>query len=358
MHTNQTVNYGLSQFIGTDIPNPLTDYNGDMVKIDTAIKNVADASTDDRDDIAALKVQNGSETLDTTAQTLSGAVNELNTEYGDVNTRLTTAEGKITADEGTLATVVGNVSTLAGKVGAVETKVGTAVLTTTAPDLSGAVNELDADIATEDGKIVALQNQNGSEVLQTTAQTLSGAINELYNAPASGVDADDVSYDNTSSGLTATDVQGAIDELKGDIDDISLEASNVSYDNTASGLTASTVQGAIDEVAQNSNAWTEEAVSVAVSSSLATIKTFTTVPKEVVVFAKQSVGNADIVIPLYIPDNTTDNFRNTYFSTDSSFNYLINISVEYNASTKILSIKWEHGTNVTFTLTANKIMFR
>lgn len=213
MHTNQTVNYGLSQFIGTDIPNPLTDYNGDMAKIDTAIKNVADASTDDRDDIAALKVQNGSETLETTAQTLSGAVNELNTGYGDVNTRLTTAEGKITADEGTLATAVGNISTLAGKVSDIETKVGSAVLTTTASDLSGAVNELDADIATEDGKIVALQTQNGNEVLQTTAQTLSGAINELYNTPASGVDADDVAYDNTTSGLAGTNVQSAIDEV-------------------------------------------------------------------------------------------------------------------------------------------------
>ena len=222
MHTNQTVKYALSQFIGTDIPNPLTDYNGDMAKIDTAIKNVADASVDDRDEIAALKVQNGNETLETTAQTLSGAVNELNSGYGNVNTRLTTAEGKITADEGTLATVVGNVSTLAGKVGAVETKVGTAVLTTTAPDLSGAVNELDADIATEDGKIVALQNQNGSEVLQTTAQTLSGAINELFNAPASGVTADDVSYDNTDSGLTAINVQDAIDEVKADVDAIVL----------------------------------------------------------------------------------------------------------------------------------------
>lgn len=220
MHTNQTVNYALSQFIGTDIPNPLTDYNGDMAKIDTAIKNVADASTDDRDDIAALKVQNGSETLDTTAQTLSGAINELNSGYGDVNTRLTTAEGKITADEGTLATVVGNVSTLAGKVSAVETKVGTAVLTTTASDLSGAVNELDADIATEDGKIVALQNQNGSEVLQTTAQTLSGAINELFNKPAGAVSADDVSYDNTDSGLTATEVQSAIDEVNQKVNDI------------------------------------------------------------------------------------------------------------------------------------------
>lgn len=35
--TNKTPNYDLSQFIGTDKPAWLTDYNGDMLKIDTAV---------------------------------------------------------------------------------------------------------------------------------------------------------------------------------------------------------------------------------------------------------------------------------------------------------------------------------
>ena len=43
--TNKTTNYELSQFIGTDKPAWLTDYNGDMGKIDTAVKNAADAAT-------------------------------------------------------------------------------------------------------------------------------------------------------------------------------------------------------------------------------------------------------------------------------------------------------------------------
>lgn len=217
-HTNETTNYHLSQFVGTDIPNPLVDYNGDMVKIDTAIKGVADASAGYASDIADLEIQNGSETLTTTAQTLSGAVNELDGEVGDINTRLTTAEGKITADEGTLATAVSNISTLSGKVSAVETKVGTAVLTTVASDCSGAINELKAEI---DGsgvdslatRITALETQNGNAVLVTTAQTLSGAINELAQGGSATVDADDVTYDNTDSGLTAVNVQDAIDEV-------------------------------------------------------------------------------------------------------------------------------------------------
>lgn len=36
--TNKTPNYNLSQFVGTDIPQWLTDYNNDMSKIDTQMK--------------------------------------------------------------------------------------------------------------------------------------------------------------------------------------------------------------------------------------------------------------------------------------------------------------------------------
>lgn len=40
--TNHTNNYNLSQFIGTDRPTWLGDYNGDMAKIDTQLKKNAD----------------------------------------------------------------------------------------------------------------------------------------------------------------------------------------------------------------------------------------------------------------------------------------------------------------------------
>lgn len=41
--TNHTNNYNLSQFVGTDRPTWLGDYNGDMSKIDTQMKANADA---------------------------------------------------------------------------------------------------------------------------------------------------------------------------------------------------------------------------------------------------------------------------------------------------------------------------
>lgn len=40
--TNKTTNYELSQFVGTDRPTWLGDYNGDMSKIDTQLKQNAD----------------------------------------------------------------------------------------------------------------------------------------------------------------------------------------------------------------------------------------------------------------------------------------------------------------------------
>lgn len=41
--TNHTKNYNLSQFVGTDRPTWLVDYNGDMAKIDAQMKANADA---------------------------------------------------------------------------------------------------------------------------------------------------------------------------------------------------------------------------------------------------------------------------------------------------------------------------
>jgi len=57
--------------------------------------------------------------------------------------------------------------------------------------------------------------------------------------------ADLISYDNAASGLSSTDVQGAIDELR--------NANKVLYDNSTSGLATTTVQGAIDLVRESVN---------------------------------------------------------------------------------------------------------
>lgn len=55
-------------------------------------------------------------------------------------------------------------------------------------------------------------------------------------------------YSNSSSGLTATTFQAAIDEVDSNLDAVKANSALVTYDGTASGLSATNVKTAIDEV--------------------------------------------------------------------------------------------------------------
>jgi len=78
-------------------------------------------------------------------------------------------------------------------------------------------------------------------------QTLTLVVDKAVTVPTPT--AASTSYDNTTSGLSATNVQDAIDEVKADIP-TSFNANNISYNNTVSGLQANNVQSALDEIAQ------------------------------------------------------------------------------------------------------------
>lgn len=177
--TNSTANYELPIFLATDKPAWLTDWNGAMSAIDTAI-HTAQAAAD------------GAQT------TASAATADIST----INASLTTITGNITS------------------------------LTTSVNSNTGAINTINSLIG------------NGEPT--TSDKTLIGAINEIYGMITGGggsaeIQAANVTYNNTSSGMTADDVQDAIDELH--------SSSNIAYDNTASGLTATNVKAALDELA-------------------------------------------------------------------------------------------------------------
>lgn len=78
-------------------------------------------------------------------------------------------------------------------------------------------------------------------------------------------------YDNTTSGLTATTAQDAIDEIQGD-------AAKIDYSNAVSGLVATNVKAAIDEVdaKADANAAAIAALSAGLADSVATVTTGTT----------------------------------------------------------------------------------
>lgn len=179
--TNQTTHYELSQYIGTDKPTYLVDYNQDMSKIDAGIyaaKSEADTNTGSIGTLSSLTTEAKTSLvaavnevnsytssigdlsdLDTSEQSnLVGAINEINSEVVGIGTL---ADLTTTAKN----TVVAAINEVDGDIGTLSNLTTTVKTSTVA-----AINEIDGDIGT-------LSN------LSTTAKNNTvAAINELYTS--------------------------------------------------------------------------------------------------------------------------------------------------------------------------------
>ena len=85
--TNKTSNYELSQFVGTDKPAWLSDYNGDMSRIDTGIHNAQTTATG-----ADGKADANSTSIGTLANLTTTAKNNLVAAVNEVKGNATTAQ--------------------------------------------------------------------------------------------------------------------------------------------------------------------------------------------------------------------------------------------------------------------------
>lgn len=124
--TNATTNYSLPLFIGSDKPAWLTDWNGAMNAIDTALANIATAEGGTATALAAI----------------STAVEGLSTTVGQHTTTLTTLT----------TTVNGNT----GSINTINSLIGNGTPTTTDKTLIGAINEINAKVAPEDIQVETL----------------------------------------------------------------------------------------------------------------------------------------------------------------------------------------------------------
>lgn len=175
---------------------------------------------------------------------------------------------------GAMNTIDGAIATLQTAEGGTATALASLSQSVTA--LSGTVEQHTTAIqtvttatATNTGSINTITSLIGNGEPTTTDKTIIGAINEIYAdiGAGDGVDADEVNYDNTQSGLTASNVQAAIDEVNAKIPQGgNVDADDVSYDNTASGLTATNVQAAIDELATSGGSATPTKIGYYTSS--------------------------------------------------------------------------------------------
>lgn len=119
--TNKTANYDLSQFVGTDRPTWLGDYNSDMKKIDAQMKANADAI----EQATAGGLTSVSHTADLTGNGTSGSP------LGVANTIARTSQ---IPDVSGFATTSSLTSGLAGKVDKTASQPGTLGLTATELD--------------------------------------------------------------------------------------------------------------------------------------------------------------------------------------------------------------------------------
>ena len=186
--TNHTANYELSQYIGSDEPKYLTDYNGDMSKIDTAIKGV----------------DTKAETANTGVATNASAISTLDTAVGSLQTQVATVASVANGNTGSINTI--------------NSLIGNGEPTTTDKTIIGAINEINAEIGGGVGgletrvgaletSVGAIETEIGNTALPTTAQTLTGAIAEIAQGGSTG--GADLNF-VTSGTATVTSTAGTV----------------------------------------------------------------------------------------------------------------------------------------------------
>lgn len=116
-----------------------------------------------------------------------------------IDTAIHTAQATADGAQTTAGTATADIATINASLSTITSNITS--LTTTVNGNTGSINTINSLIG------------NGQPT--TEDKTLIGAINEIYAMIGGGtsVTADVVSYDNTTSGLTGTDVQSAIDEV-------------------------------------------------------------------------------------------------------------------------------------------------
>lgn len=113
--TNKTTNYNLSQYVGTDKPTYLGDYNSDMEKIDAQMKRNADNIS-----TAITASENASTTANTAVATANSAVataNSASTSAGEASTTANNAQSTANSALSTATTAQSTANTAITNIG-------------------------------------------------------------------------------------------------------------------------------------------------------------------------------------------------------------------------------------------------
>lgn len=150
--TNHTTNYSLSQFVGSDKPAWLGDYNQDMSKIDTAMKANADANATTATTVAGHTTAISGLTSDVAS--VQSDVSSLGTRMTAVETKNTEQDTAISSAQSTATTANGKADTNATNIGLLDSRVSADE--TTISSNTSAIAENTSDISALSDKIDAV----------------------------------------------------------------------------------------------------------------------------------------------------------------------------------------------------------
>lgn len=209
-------------------------------ELQTAInQNSADIVVlDSRVDILESQPDLSSEVHNNTANiaTLRSDVSDLGSDVSTLQTDVSGVQSGLTTLNGTVNTLSGNVSTLSGNVNTLSGTVSS--LSGDVSSLQSDVSTLQSDVGTLQTDVSALQSDVASksevsynEIITSGSQigtiTIDGVSTDLY-APSATVipPASGITYDNTTSGLQASNVQTAVDEVNEKVENMYITVTN------------------------------------------------------------------------------------------------------------------------------------
>ena len=118
--TNKTTNYNLSQFVGTDVPSYLGDYNSDMSKIDKAIGDVANSQGSVEQSVVGLTAE--VQGLSTQVSGVSTSVQQLQTSVAQIDSGYKQADTTLSQR---ITTNANNIQTNTTAIEGINTTIGT-----------------------------------------------------------------------------------------------------------------------------------------------------------------------------------------------------------------------------------------
>lgn len=192
-YTTGTTNYDLPQYVGTDTPS-WTDFNEGFAEVDSALGGAVSTVSTVGDRVTALETTvSGDDGLVTTVSSIQSDLTEL---------------------EGTVSGHTTSISNLGTEIDDVRSDCEDMITSNEETSATSANAYAVGDYFRYNDVLYkcTVAIAEGDTIVPNTNCEATNVMTEITSGGVS-VSAEDVTYDNTDSGLTATDVQSAIDEI-------------------------------------------------------------------------------------------------------------------------------------------------